>query len=251
MKFGSKRAHCGFPPSGLRLLLLSDTAVPEPGKFWAAHGTSSAFTGGSLPALPACSLQSSRFQAKKCKMHPSKAITQLVTPLAYSFPGNKVIAAGIGSTPSLSRRRPRHFVCIPAATLGPLSPLEIYLDANRRASCHHRCPSPAVWINKNLFWIKVPLRPLCVRLPIHCTLISFSELEGGIKSLDGVRVGERFVYTARLVLTPPGAASLPQRRQKDGTCTSGWVLPNVFQAELEMGSRWEELKLAQGIFDSG
>lgn len=55
---------------------------------------------------------------------------------------------------------------------GPLLPLEIYLDANTRARCHRRCPSPAVCINKNLFWIKVVVppppspspRPLCARL---------------------------------------------------------------------------------------
>lgn len=105
-------------------------------------------------------------------MHPSKAITQLVTPLADGFPGDKGIAAGIGSTPSLSRRQPRRFVCIPAATLGPLLPLEIYLDANTHASCHHWCLSSAVWINKNLFWIKVPLRPLCV-----CLFVSEQRIE--------------------------------------------------------------------------
>lgn len=53
------------------------------------------------------------------------------------------------------------------------------------------------------------------------------------------------------MLMPPGTPSLPQHRQKDGTRTSGWVLPSVFQAKLEIGSRWEELKLAQGIFDRG
>lgn len=53
------------------------------------------------------------------------------------------------------------------------------------------------------------------------------------------------------MVMPPGAPSLPQHRQKDGTGPSGWVLPSVSQAELETGSRWEERELAQGSFDSG
>lgn len=53
------------------------------------------------------------------------------------------------------------------------------------------------------------------------------------------------------MVTPPGAPRLPQHRQKDGSETSGWVLPHVFQAEQEMGSRWEEWKVAQGISDGG
>lgn len=38
--------------------------------------------------------------ANKCKVHPSRAM-QLLTPLAYGFPGLRIAAAG--STPSLSR----------------------------------------------------------------------------------------------------------------------------------------------------
>lgn len=97
--------------------------------------------------------------ANKCKMHPSR-VMQLLTPLAYGFPGHGIAAAG--STPSLSQGGlGASFAFQPQ----PLVRLGIDLrckHAARRASCHHRCPSPAVWINKNLFWIKVP-RVSCAR----------------------------------------------------------------------------------------
>lgn len=102
--------------------------------------------------------------AKRCKMHPSKGL-QWATPTARSFPEDKFIAAGIGSTPSLSERWPWCFICIPVATPGPLLPLKIYLDANTRTSCHHWCPSPAVWINKNLFLDQSPPAS-AVRAPV-------------------------------------------------------------------------------------
>lgn len=54
-----------------------------------------------------------------------------------------------------------------------------------------------------------------------------------------------------VVLTPHGVPTLPYDGQRDRARPSGCALPGIFQAGMEVGSRWEEWELAQGSFDSG